>query len=1162
MRNLAAFALCFAVPLLVHAAPDLKPDYLKALAKLESEHAAMAGHFYEMLEASKPAGKTAVIRMTVPKCFGVLSLNFEVVHVPELDPDTVVWTASGPLAAHDIEWKKFSFKGSPASGTLSAELAMRVKDEITAGPGGTIPVTLKLDGKSANGTLTGSFHFKAMESQKRGKISGKVLSPGAAAKARPVRGLPALSLSKGSPSKIYAAGRLLEQDLCGLYERVRALIHCKGDRTKYPITLAMNRLPSPIRPGFGPPKPAPKPPPKGKKGKKPVKAIAIPDMEEDDNLGLGEDDAPPKKAKPQGDDPKQVKARLPAARAMAAYGSRINSIVKVARKNPPAPEVQRGATFDDPLFMPIFGTESLAPGKAKKNTMPANTGASGAQDWRFVHAWRFIGPFVLPSERWDPVHLPDASETAEATYRVKAGVSRWRYARVRASGHAWLTDLDALGVNYSNDPDGDGKAKVNMAAAYFCTTVINAPRDMEVWMAAGCRGFMSIWHDDVLIVRGPDRKDASTLSTETMYFKLKLHKGENHLLVRAEAEQFGLFTHRRPGSASPFWMRACVKGGPDDPAKSKAFLAAVAERKKGLPNLPPNVQGYRNKQDGHYPNASAVTAWDLETGINVKWVTPLVRWSKGSPVVVGDKVFVAADPHVLICLDASNGKILWERSANVLEVSKPAAFAESKKLWDAFVAAKQEADKKLAEIGPHYAARLRAMGAKGVPIPKAIRDLRGIREVRKEYSAFWRHFCGNNRTVKPAWDGHFSGPWFLGYSFPTPVTDGKHIYVKFSTGANACFDLDGNRKWLVDTPYVDGGLTVGASPVLADDKVIICQAAYPPDKESKVARDLDFRFIALDAETGKEVWRTYVDEPDRETSSPLVMRITNGKEDMTVIVSDGGTVVRASDGKVLVGAMWGGNGSSTGTTVGDTRLTTGSAYKLIMLDRDHVGALPVWSVRRLGSYSGMFYRNGLAYYLPVGSAQSFSGQSPFTLEVANGTLHNRAGREERGKGARVGIYMIGRDSYVPPTGDDRHVFWGVRGRRHASSLQEELPDKFKPWTYVSVMQQGIHGRFIAHNEVAEPLTPHMTLAGTRVYLRNDMELICFDYTGEEGKAYEVEVNARTLLDDLGTEPPADAEQARSWRESLKLSKPYFERVIKLKPGSDTANRAKAMLAKM
>jgi hypothetical protein len=35
-----------------------------------------------------------------------------------------------------------------------------------------------------------------------------------------------------------------------------------------------------------------------------------------------------------------------------------------------------------------------------------------------------------------------------------------------------------------------------------------------------------------------------------------------------------------------------------------------------------------------------------------------------------------------------------------------------------------------------------------------------------------------------------------GYSAPTPVTNGKEVYVAFGNGLVACFDLDGNRRWL------------------------------------------------------------------------------------------------------------------------------------------------------------------------------------------------------------------------------------------------------------------------------------------------------------------------------------------------------------------------------
>jgi hypothetical protein len=106
------------------------------------------------------------------------------------------------------------------------------------------------------------------------------------------------------------------------------------------------------------------------------------------------------------------------------------------------------------------------------------------------------------------------------------------------------------------------------------------------------------------------------------------------------------------------------------------------------------------------------------------------------------------------------------------------------------------------------------------------------------------------------------------------------------------------------------------------------------------------------------------------------------------------------------------------------------------------------------------------------------------------------------------------------------------------------------------------GRFIAHNKVVAPLTPHLTFAGDRVYIRNDFELTCFGYTGDEGKAYEAEVNAATILDDVPDAPPSDAEGAALWKRGIEVARPVFERVIALKPDCAAATRAKSLLAKV
>ena len=49
---------------------------------------------------------------------------------------------------------------------------------------------------------------------------------------------------------------------------------------------------------------------------------------------------------------------------------------------------------------------------------------------------------------------------------------------------------------------------------------------------------------------------------------------------------------------------------------------------------------------------------------------------------------------------------------------------------------------------------------------------------------------------------------------PTPLSDGKHVVVWNGMGVAACFDLDGQRKWItrVETDHI----VYGSSPALAD----------------------------------------------------------------------------------------------------------------------------------------------------------------------------------------------------------------------------------------------------------------------------------------------------------------------------------------------------------
>jgi outer membrane protein assembly factor BamB len=47
-----------------------------------------------------------------------------------------------------------------------------------------------------------------------------------------------------------------------------------------------------------------------------------------------------------------------------------------------------------------------------------------------------------------------------------------------------------------------------------------------------------------------------------------------------------------------------------------------------------------------------------------KWVVKMPGWSHSSPVVIGKRTIVEAEPDTTCCVDADTGKILWSNSVD------------------------------------------------------------------------------------------------------------------------------------------------------------------------------------------------------------------------------------------------------------------------------------------------------------------------------------------------------------------------------------------------------------------------------------------------------------------------------------------------------------------
>jgi outer membrane protein assembly factor BamB len=105
---------------------------------------------------------------------------------------------------------------------------------------------------------------------------------------------------------------------------------------------------------------------------------------------------------------------------------------------------------------------------------------------------------------------------------------------------------------------------------------------------------------------------------------------------------------------------------------------------------------------------------------------------------------------------------------------------------------------------------------------------------------------------------------------PTPCTDGKLVYAYFGSFGVLAYDWNGKEVWRkpLPAPVVEFG--TGASPILADGKLIIV-----------ADQDVGSFLLALDAKTGAEAWRVDRSEFRRSFSTPLVWK-HDGLEELIV----------------------------------------------------------------------------------------------------------------------------------------------------------------------------------------------------------------------------------------------------------------------------------------
>jgi outer membrane protein assembly factor BamB len=233
---------------------------------------------------------------------------------------------------------------------------------------------------------------------------------------------------------------------------------------------------------------------------------------------------------------------------------------------------------------------------------------------------------------------------------------------------------------------------------------------------------------------------------------------------------------------------------------------------------------------------------------NIVWRTPLPGRSTSTPILVKDRLFVMAEPDELVCVDKSTGRLLWSAFINFYE----AVTADEHRTQPAFAQRVDSLVSQLrAETDPGKRVRLRAA------IHKALGGIDAARFAIRANDHFAAHFG------------------IVGFTMPTPVSDGQHVFVWSGLGVAACFNLDGQRQWI--TRVKTDELSYGSSPTLADGVLVVFLNGL----------------YGLDAKTGKLLWQ----QPKVRSNVGSVLGATLAGQ--PVVVTQRGIIVRPSDGELL-----------------------------------------------------------------------------------------------------------------------------------------------------------------------------------------------------------------------------------------------------------------------
>jgi outer membrane protein assembly factor BamB len=253
-------------------------------------------------------------------------------------------------------------------------------------------------------------------------------------------------------------------------------------------------------------------------------------------------------------------------------------------------------------------------------------------------------------------------------------------------------------------------------------------------------------------------------------------------------------------------------------------------------------------------------------------------------------------------------------------------------------------------------------------------------------------------------------------STPTPAANGELVFYINAMGLCACYDPEGNRKWIRIIETAGEEEHFSSSPMFVGNRILLSWGCL----------------MALDAKTGATLWKAADAKPTHGTAA--ITKI-GGVE---VAVTPGGAIVRMADGEILCNELF--------ESVYTTPLIEGNVLYIIDSEARAL-QLPakvekgmrlkeLWKSKLSGDFmASPVYRDGLIYTIENQKCRLH------ILDAKTGEVLTVTRGETVEPGLKIEGLAPGKYAYASPAASEKNVFFFDDA---GNTAVLELGRKYKP----------------------------------------------------------------------------------------------------------------------